>query len=176
MLFRSEHARRVSTTALALADKVSRSWPDIDETHTQYLHWAAQMHEIGQDVSHSQYHKHGAYIVENADLMGFSRSEQKLLAILVRAHRRKINHVLFDGIAGPGVRSLARVAILLRIAVVLNRSRSVKPLPPVELGCGDNYLVLKFPLDWLGQHPLTALDLEHEAAFLRGMDFNLEIA
>jgi len=171
-----EHARRVSATALALVDKVSRSWPDIDETHTQYLHWAAQMHEIGQDVSHSQYHKHGAYIVENADLMGFSRSEQKLLAILVRAHRRKINHVLFDGIAGPGVRSLARVAILLRIAVVLNRSRSVKPLPPVEVGCGDNYLVLKFPLDWLGQHPLTALDLEHEAAFLRGMDFNLEIA
>jgi exopolyphosphatase/guanosine-5'-triphosphate,3'-diphosphate pyrophosphatase len=31
------------------------------------LAWAAQLHEIGTQISHSEYHKHGAYILDNAD-------------------------------------------------------------------------------------------------------------
>ncbi|MDB5942140.1 MAG: ppx, partial [Ramlibacter sp.] len=31
------------------------------------LGWATQLHEIGSQISHSDYHKHGAYILDNAD-------------------------------------------------------------------------------------------------------------
>lgn len=170
-----EHGKRVAATALSFVSQVCTAWPEIDEDRTQLLDWAAQLHEIGQDVSHSQYHKHGSYVIENADLMGFSRSEQKALATLVRVHRRKINHALFDGISPKEAPPLCRLAILLRLSVVLNRSRSIQPLPTISLGCGESFLVLRFPPNWLVQHPLTVLDLEHEAVFLRGINFRLEI-
>ena len=47
------------------------------------------MHEIGLAIAHSQHHHHGAYILRHADLAGFSRQEQQLLAAVVEMHRRK---------------------------------------------------------------------------------------
>ena len=44
------------------------------------LKWAARLHEIGLDVAHSGYHRHGAYLLQNADMPGFGREEQFLLA------------------------------------------------------------------------------------------------
>jgi len=38
----------------------------------------------------SGYHRHGAYLLENADMPGFAREEQQLLARLVGSHRRKL--------------------------------------------------------------------------------------
>jgi len=35
------------------------------------LKWAARLHEIGLDVSHSGYHRNGAYLLENADMRDF---------------------------------------------------------------------------------------------------------
>ena len=39
---------------------------------------------------HSDYHKHGAYILDNADAMGFSLSEMHRLSLLVLGHRGKL--------------------------------------------------------------------------------------
>ena len=44
----------------------------------------------GSMSSHSGYHRHGAYLLENADMLGFPREEQRLLAVLVGGHRRKL--------------------------------------------------------------------------------------
>ena len=46
----------------------------------QFLHWAAQLHEVGLVITHNGYHKHSHYILRNSDLQGFSQTEQKLLA------------------------------------------------------------------------------------------------
>ena len=54
------------------------------------LRWAAWLHEIGLDVAHNGYHRHGAYLLDNADMPGFAREEQQLLARLVGSHRRKL--------------------------------------------------------------------------------------
>jgi exopolyphosphatase/guanosine-5'-triphosphate,3'-diphosphate pyrophosphatase len=62
------------------------------------LKWAARLHEIGLDVAHSGYHRHGAYLLENADMPGFAREEQQLLARLVGSHRRKL---ALRGTGGP---------------------------------------------------------------------------
>ena len=71
------------------------SWAN-DENCVQFLNWAADLHEIGIDIAHSQYHKHSAYIIENGDLAGFSKQDQILLATIIRLHRRKFSQALFN--------------------------------------------------------------------------------
>ena len=68
----------------------AQAWKLDDPLAELMLKWAARLHEIGLDVSHSGYHRHGAYLLENADMPGFPREEQQLLARLVGGHRRKL--------------------------------------------------------------------------------------
>ena len=44
------------------------------------LKWAAHLHEIGLTISHTGFHKHGGYVVRNADMPGFSRDDQVMTA------------------------------------------------------------------------------------------------
>ena len=91
-----EQAERVDATARRLLEQVAAAWKLEDENWGRALQWAAQLHEIGLDIAHGHFHKHGAYVIENADLPGFSLAEQALVATLVRAHRRKIPVELFE--------------------------------------------------------------------------------
>ena len=70
----------VAATAAALFAQVQAPWKLANEQHAQLLHWAARLHEIGLAISHASFHNHGAYILANADLPGFSRQQQKILA------------------------------------------------------------------------------------------------
>lgn len=161
-----EHASRIRQT---LADFLAQtgSIGRVDrETAAQWLDWAAELHEIGLDIAHSQYHKHGAYIIENADLPGFSRGDQRLLAAIVRSHRRKFSPKLFKELPTPWNAAAGPMAILLRLAVLLNRSRHPTPSPPTTLSITDTRIELRFPTDWLENHPLTVADLEQEAEYL----------
>src|SRR6185437_5910523 len=97
------------------------------------LKWAARLHEIGLDVSHSGYHHHGAYLLENADMPGFPREEQRLLARLVGGHRRKLSLVGLDELIPPWDRNAPHLIVLLRLAVLLHRGRSPAALPSIEL-------------------------------------------
>jgi len=138
------------------------------------LRWAARVHEIGLVVSHSQYQKHGAYLLSNADLSGFSRQEQDVLAALVLGHRRKVPTAAFDSLPA-GVRdSTRRLCIILRLAVLLNRGRSPTNKPDPVLEADGDRLSLHFPNDWLADHPLARLELEEEAARLTDAGFELD--
>ena len=63
------HATRVDALAGGL---FRRAAPKAGPEEAQLLHWAALMHEIGMSVSHIGFHKHGAYILQHADMPGFS--------------------------------------------------------------------------------------------------------
>ena len=168
-------AARVERTALGALGQVAQSWNLDSESARLWLRWAAQLHEVGLAVSHTSYHKHGAYILENADLQGFSRQEQLLLAALVRAHRRKFPAPLFKKLSGGRTTAATRLAALLRLAVALHRNRNSAPLPRLELKAKEESLQLKFPDEWLNQHPLTRADLEQEAEFLKAAAIKLDI-
>ena len=131
------------------------------------LQWAARLHEIGLDVSHSGYHRHGAYLLENGDMPGFPREEQRLLARLVGAHRRKLSLDGVEELVPPWDRSALHLIVLLRLAVLLHRGRSTTALPPVELVARGRTLELRFPARWLKEHPLSVEDLHQEIEFLR---------
>ena len=127
-------------------------------TAARLLRWAALLHEIGMDIAHSQYHRHGGYLLDNMDLPGFSRSEQHNLSMIVRSHRRKFP---IDELRGsPG---LIALCVLLRLAVVLHRGRTDNALPAFWVTpTGEGDIRVTFPRKWLAAHPLTKLDLEQE--------------
>lgn len=167
-------AEQVTNTACACARQVEKAWKlDIRES-CQWLGWAALLHEIGLDIAHSQYHKHGAYIVEFSDLAGFSRQEQLVLATLIYNHRRKFTQSHFKRLADYRAQNTRYWAILLRLAVLLHRSRSMEPLPEFTLTAEKKNLRIEFPPDWLQSHQLTRTDLEQEAEYLAAADFTLE--
>jgi exopolyphosphatase/guanosine-5'-triphosphate,3'-diphosphate pyrophosphatase len=166
------HAARVAATATALFDAVADAW-QLDAPARRVLEWAARLHELGLAIAHSQYHKHGGYLLKHIDLPGFARGEQRLLAFLVRAHRRRYpedeRRELF-----LGQRRTARaLSVLLRLAVLLHRSRSEQPLPEFTLRADEDSLRIEFPRGWLAAHPLTAMDLAEEAERLRDADLRL---
>jgi exopolyphosphatase/guanosine-5'-triphosphate,3'-diphosphate pyrophosphatase len=160
------HAARIRETLGVLLEPLPAEGSVERETVAQWLDWAATLHEIGLDIAHSGYHKHGAYIVENADLPGFSKQDQILLATLVRAHRRKFSQKLFKDLGPPWNEAAKLPAALLRLAILLNRSRQPTPLPPLRVTLGDRRIALRFPERWLEDHPLTQADLEQEASYL----------
>jgi len=169
------HAQRVEATAQCLFAEVAEHWDIASDDAKSMLGWAARLHEIGLTIAHSQYHKHGAYLVENSDMAGFSREEQQFLAVLIRGHRRKWPQAAIDALPKPLAPRAERLVLLLRLAVLLNRSRSPQPLPPLELKAAAAGVRLALPRDYLASHPLTAADLSQEVALLREAGWRLTL-
>jgi exopolyphosphatase/guanosine-5'-triphosphate,3'-diphosphate pyrophosphatase len=150
---------------------------DWELAHDQQLllAWAARLHELGLDIAHAHYHRHGAYVLANADMPGFPREEQQVLACLVLAHRRKFDRSAFSGLPLPWQRPALRLAILLRLAALIHRSRTGSPAPDLKLRVQGRTLRLQVPAAWLESNPLTLADLERERDFLEEADYKLVI-
>mgnify|MGYP002629246376 CR=1 FL=1 len=163
---------RVAATCAHFLTQVGRRWLPADAESAKLLGWAASLHEIGHTISHSQYQKHGAYLLHHLDMPGFSRGDQNRLSNLVRAHRRKLPAAEF----GEGVEAQMplRFALLLRLAVVLHRARGAMAPVEVTLKAEDHVLRLAFPRGWLAAHALTTADLEQEAEYLLSVGYKLK--
>jgi exopolyphosphatase/guanosine-5'-triphosphate,3'-diphosphate pyrophosphatase len=171
-----EHAGRVHETALHLLEQLRDAWELCDPNHDNILGWAADLHEIGIAVAHSQYQKHGAYLLRYADMSGFTRQEQDVLSALVLGHRRKFPLETFQALPS-GVQNCARrLCLLLRLAVLMHRGRSAQSKPEPVLAANGDTLVLRFPEGWLDEHPLSRLELEEEAERLSAADISLDFA
>ncbi len=172
----SEQAERVAATALKFLDGTRDPWRLRAEPAADLaLKWAARLHEIGLDVAHSGYHRHGAYLLENADMPGFSRGEQRLLARLVGGHRRKLSRAGLAELVPPWNRDALYLIVLLRLAVLLHRGRERRALPPIKLTASAKSLQLAFPSRWLADHPLTRADLRQEVQYLRAVGLRLRV-
>jgi exopolyphosphatase/guanosine-5'-triphosphate,3'-diphosphate pyrophosphatase len=169
-----EQAKRVQSVALGMFDQVSRIWQLQDEEWRDLLGWAALTHEVGLAISHSSFHKHGAYVLTHSDLPGFSRQEQLVLAILVQSHRRKLREAQFESLPPLMRLSALRVALLLRLAAVLNHSRK-EFVPPLFLEAEVRTLTVKFPPGWLTDHPLTEAGLLEEVELWPKLGLVLEV-
>jgi len=166
-------AERVETTALSLLKQTAEVWQLEEPGCEQMLSWAAKLHEIGLDISHAHYHRHGAYLLANSDMSGFPSQEQSVLAALVGAHRRKVDLEKVQDLPPPWHEKAEALIVLLRLAVLLNRGGSSVPLPQVVAEPKMRALELRFPSRWLNEHPLTQADLEQEAEFLKTQNFKL---
>lgn len=171
-------AARVERTARLALRQVADAWDLADPAWRQLLAWAAHVHEAGMAVAYGGHHKHGAYLVANSDLPGFSTDEQSFLAALIRGHRRRIDPTVFEGLPPSHAAPAVRLCVLLRLAVLLNRARSPRRPPGLrfETGDGGGKLRLSFQDGWLEHHPLTRADLEEEAAALAPLGLRLVVA
>jgi exopolyphosphatase/guanosine-5'-triphosphate,3'-diphosphate pyrophosphatase len=169
-------AERVEATSLNFLEQTAEAWKlQGDPAAELALKWASRLHEIGLDVSHSGYHRHGAYLLENADMPGFSREEQRLLARTVGGHRRKLALEGLEELVPPWDRTAVHLIIILRLAVLLHRGRSPEALPPITLAAGSKSLEAHFPARWLNDHPLTSADLQQEVDYLRAAGVRLRV-
>jgi exopolyphosphatase/guanosine-5'-triphosphate,3'-diphosphate pyrophosphatase len=170
-----EQAARVESKALSALEKVAEDWQLQDDWHRELLSWAAKVHEVGLDIAHYQYHKHGAYLVEHSDLSGFSRQDQQMLALLVRGHRRNIPKDKFAEFGAEGVK-LIRLCVLLRFAILLHHIRGGQEMPSVKLKASEQSLQITFPPDWLENNPLTQADFIREAEWLKRVGIELTLS
>lgn len=148
-------ATRVAQTAGLLYRELV---PSASEELAKHLAWAARLHEVGFAISHSDYHKHSSYLVQNADLAGFSTSDQERIAQLVlgqRGNLKKIDDALEE-------RGRAAKILALRLAVILHHARRDVELPKFSIRFGRS-IELSLGADWLSRHPLTQYLLEEEA-------------
>ena len=166
-------AQRVENTALALHRQTRGPWRLDDPEDARLLRWACRLHEIGLSLSHHAFHKHGAYILNHADLPGFSRQQQTRLALLVRNHRRKFNPALFnDALADDSTQTTQRLCLLLRLAVLLHRGRADDE-PQLTLAANGNRLTVTLSDAWRRRHPLTHAELANEAHYLQSAGYQL---
>jgi exopolyphosphatase / guanosine-5'-triphosphate,3'-diphosphate pyrophosphatase len=168
-------AERVENTVVDFLSQVEEAWPLADPEIELLLRWAARLHEIGLDVAHSGYHRHGAYLLANADMAGFPRAEQKLLSIMVGSHRRKPAIEEADELSAPWDKRAPAMTLLLRLAVLLHRGRSSVAMAPIKLTARTDSLELRFQPGWLDDHPLTVADLQSEIEHLKGVGFRLRV-
>ncbi|MFM7275051.1 MAG: exopolyphosphatase, partial [Gammaproteobacteria bacterium] len=133
---------------------------------------AADLHELGLTVSHSGYHKHGAYLLEHADMPGFSRREQSMLSFLVLNHRRKLR---LPEASSYRFRPDWALVLVLRLACLLNRVRTDQRQPPIRLHRTRQGWTVDVPADWLAEHPLVEEDLRAENEFLADSGLGLRL-
>jgi exopolyphosphatase/guanosine-5'-triphosphate,3'-diphosphate pyrophosphatase len=158
------HGDRVGKVAIALFEQlgsVLENPQDDAQRPARKLAWAAQLHEIGSHISHSDYHKHGAYILDNADAMGFSLSEMHRLSLLVLGHRGKLRKVE-DALVDP---SLVMQLLALRLAVVLCHARrdpDMQGMALTRVDANRDVLRLSCRPGWASAYPQSAHLLREE--------------
>lgn len=171
----NDQAIRVNRTAQHLFDQVRRAWNLDRRRDRATLRCACLLHEIGLSVSHAQYHKHGEYLLKHADMLGFSRNEQSMLAALVRNHRRKVVDTVCSAMNSNERNRYKSLLTLLRLSTLFHRTRGNSAVPPMTVSADSNKLALGIDNDWLAANPLTAADLQDEIKQLSTLDMALEV-
>ena len=167
-------ADRVKHSMMDLYQKLG-AWTQGDDTDLQLLQWASQVHELGLSVSHTRFHEHGGYLLENMDLFGFGHILQSELALLVRAHRRRLKTEYFEAFDSSRADVLLRLCLILRLAVILNHGRGMDEIINIQCAAQNQEVILTFPEDWLKSHLLTSSDLEQEAKYWLAVNYKLII-
>jgi len=162
-------AMRVAHLADFLAKQFLDGQFSDDELHL--LNWAANLHEIGISVAHSGYHKHTAYILANADMPGFSKTEQGHLSLLALAHRGNLEK-LRGKLDTP--EKLAEV-MALRLAALFYRNRGDVELPAMKAYFSGTKFHLVLPPGWLMQNPLTEAALLEEMKQWNNLDVSMQV-
>lgn len=166
-------AARVSRTACALLRRLRAGDEPRDlARHERKLAWAAQLHEIGAAVSHSDYHKHGAYILDNTDAPGFAVPELHHLGLLVLGHRGKLKKLDADFDDELFVHQL----ICLRLAVILCHARRDPDAGGLQLSTSGRRIALKAPAGWMKNYPQSGYLLKQEVESWQKMPWTFALS
>ncbi|WP_025917711.1 Ppx/GppA phosphatase family protein [Herminiimonas sp. CN] len=147
--------RANSVAAIAVA--LYRQLKPASDALAKQLYWSALLHEVGLAVSQTDYHKHGAYLIEHADLPGFTTREQKSMSRLILAHKGNLRKV-GDVLANPDA---AKAVLALRLAVIFMHAR-IDPDPGSLRLKMKSRIELDLRRDWIASHPTISYWMEKE--------------
>jgi exopolyphosphatase / guanosine-5'-triphosphate,3'-diphosphate pyrophosphatase len=173
----NSQANRVSKIAAALFEQVHKNasvFPNVLAENIKAVEWAAQLHEIGSQISHSDYHKHGAYILDNADIAGFAVPETHLLSMLVLGHRGKLKK-LESELVNP---DFAQQLFCLRLAVILCHARNDIDLSSINLTVpktASRQFLLTLPSGWVNEFPQSAHLLREEVIAWKRVNWQVSL-
>jgi exopolyphosphatase/guanosine-5'-triphosphate,3'-diphosphate pyrophosphatase len=143
----------------------------VGDSYVKLLYWSAQLHETGMVVSQTGYHKHGAYMIENADLPGFTAREQKAMAKLIVGQKGNLRKIA-DSLAEP---DFAKAVLALRLAILLMHARIEADFGELKLRM-KNRIELDIKRDWVAHHPTVSYWIEKEVEWWDevGVDFTVK--
>ncbi len=150
-------ARRVALVSGGLMAQMTGA-TDLSSEPMQPLVWAARLHEIGSQIAHEDYHKHGAYILDHADAPGFAQGELHRLSLLVLGHRGKLRKLDADFDDDLFVQQL----LALRLAVILCHARRDPQAQGLKLESDGVAITLRLPRGWASTYPQSAHLLREE--------------
>lgn len=151
------------THRVALLAEATRDIWQLDSHDIERLEWAGALHEIGVAVSQKSYSQHSAYLVLNTDLPGFAQQDQEVMAALIAGLKGKPRLELLEPVAKKKRRTVARMMVLLRLAVILKHVEALEALPDLSVSANEETITLAFPERWGTDHPLTIWELQQSA-------------
>ena len=110
-------------------------------------------------VSHTGFHKHGAYLALHADLPGFTSQEQHILSILVLAQKGNLRKVQ-DALAEA---EIAKAILSLRLGTLFMHARIDPAIEPTRLRLRTR-IELEVARQTLTTHPTLSFWLSKEQA------------
>jgi len=168
-------AARVTDWTATAFDQVSQTWK-LKPIHAELLHWICQLHEVGLAIAHENFRQHSAYILNHADMPGFSRQEQQFMAAIAGQQRRRVSSGALADLPERLHDPARKLLALLRLAVTICRGRTDSGFGDFSLTAGPGRLELALAPGWLSAHPLIHRDLELEQTELRQLDIELTLA
>jgi len=159
--------------AVRVADDASALYAQMKpgaDTYTRLLYWSALLHEVGLVVSQTGYHKHAAYMIENADLPGFTTREQKIMSRLILAQKGNLRKVV-EALADP---DFAKAVVALRLAILFMHSRIELDFRELKLRMKSR-IELEIRRDWVAHHPTVSYWMEKEQELWDEVGFDFSI-
>ncbi|HKP13963.1 MAG TPA: Ppx/GppA phosphatase family protein, partial [Blastocatellia bacterium] len=80
------HSHQVAQLSARIFDD-TRGLHRMGDEDRKLLLYAALLHDLGYHIAHNNHHKHGLYLIKNAEMPGFTGSEIATMAAVVRYHR-----------------------------------------------------------------------------------------
>ncbi|MEY5027873.1 MAG: Guanosine-5-triphosphate,3-diphosphate pyrophosphatase [Pseudomonadota bacterium] len=169
-----KQAERVSRTAQAMYAPMVSQQNDADHSRgLRKLQWAARLHEVGMRISHSDYHKHGAYILDNTDMPGFNMDELHRLGLLILGHRGKLRK-LGDAFEDP---AFVQQLMALRLAVALCHARRDPDISNLHIESDpvSRTFQIELPRHWTEQWPQSTHLLNEEVIAWQKTGWHLSV-
>lgn len=136
--FQENHAEHIAHLVLSMARQIPAHLREFTEDDFDVLWAASMLHDIGVSIDYHDHHRHGAYLILNAGLPGYTHRELALIALMVRFHRKGTPDAddLSPLLAPNDDARLVQMVALLRLAEQIDRARD-GGVRDVTLTCTD---------------------------------------
>ncbi|MFT5806095.1 MAG: exopolyphosphatase/guanosine-5'-triphosphate,3'-diphosphate pyrophosphatase [Moritella dasanensis] len=171
-----EQAERVKLTALKAFDQLKTTIAEDDTQAGPLLAYVSSLHEIGLSIDYKKAPQHAAYLIDNTDMLGFTKAQKQLLSALLINQRDELNLPLLEQQSAVSYASALLLCRILRLACTLGLRRTDGTIPDFSLALtAEDTLTITLPTQWLAQHPLRAAALASELELLARQDLQLHI-